>query len=480
MELLILFSSLLAGALAALLLQRRSAIETVAVAASLIMLGASGKVAYMVAAAGVYEPYGIFSVDALGAIVLSLIALVGCAATVYSVRYLREETEKGIIGFHRVKQYFILFLLFLAAMAFGVTASNPVFTWISIEATTLATAFLISFYDKPSSMEAAWKYLIINSVGLLLGFFGTLLFAAALHAAGEPGVMTWSALVRHAARMDPSIVKIAFVFVLIGYGTKVGLAPMHTWLPDAHSKAPVPVSALLSGVLLNVAFAAILRFKAVTDAAIGVGFSQHLLIAFGLLSVAISVFIIFGQKNYKRLLAYSSIENMGIIAFGFGLGGLGAFAAMLHMIYHSLIKSALFFSAGRIFLTYSSTKIANVRGALRAIPMTSVLFAVGFFAITGTPPFGIFLTKVLLFSVGVRAHLAVTVLLMALTAVLFVGFFTHVGHMLFGEKPLSIRAGEGSIWLVAPSLVLLAIAGYLSFFLPPVLLTLVTDAASRY
>jgi len=197
-------------------------------------------------------------------------------------------------------------------------------------------------------------------------------------------------LIANASTFDPIILKIAFVFVLIGYGTKVGLVPMHTWLPDAHSKAPAPISSLLSGVLLNVAFIAVLRFKLVTDTAIGPQFSGGLLVFFGIVSIAIAAFIIFIQKNYKRLLAYHSIEHMGIITLGFGFGGIGSFAGLLHMIYHSLAKSALFLSAGNILLKYSSTKMVNVRGMHLTIPVTSVLFFVGFMAMAGVPPFGIF------------------------------------------------------------------------------------------
>src|ERR1035437_10116211 len=233
-----------------------------------------------------------------------IVSFIGFFTIIYSIQYLRKETTKNIIGFTRVKQYFILLNLFLAAMFLAVTAGNPIFAWISIEATTLSTAFLISFYNKPSAMEAAWKYLIINSVGLLLGFFGTLLYFTSVSSWDGNGFVNWQLLTTHAIYLDPVLAKIAFIFVVIGYGTKVGLAPMHTWLPDAHSKAPVPISALLSGVLLNVAFVIILRFKYVTDASIGPAFAQNLLMTLGILSIFIASLIILTQKNYKRLLAY--------------------------------------------------------------------------------------------------------------------------------------------------------------------------------
>ncbi len=486
MELALIFAAVFAATLVCLLVKNRTAIEYASVAAAILAFAASVVIAIKVSASGTYVPTGLFSIDALGAIIALIIGIVSLAVSFYSVSYLRRETEKGIVGLGRVRQFFILLNLFIGAMFLAVASSNPILTWISIEATTLSTAFLISFYDKPSSMEAAWKYLIINSIGLLLGFFGTILYFTPLGTGAAAGLTTWNVLLRSAALLDPTVAKIAFVFVLIGYGTKVGLAPMHTWLPDAHSKAPVPVSALLSGVLLNVALIAVLRFRAVTDLAVGPEFSRGLLIAFGILSVFVAVFMILGQKNYKRLLAYSSIENMGLMSLGFGFGGIGAFGAILHMIYHSLVKSALFLAAGTIFLRYSSTKIEKVKGALTALPVTGVLFLIGFFAITGTPPFGIFLTKIMILSAGVKAHPLIVVLILALTAVLFVGFFGHVVAMMFGEKTraadeVATPGGErGGAWLIAPPLALLAVALALSFYIPPFLERLVAVVASNY
>ena len=339
-----------------------------AAGAVLVEIAAVVTVVLQVFSNGSYEYGSYLAVDSLGAIVLLTVGMVGTAAAFYSIGYLREEVRKQIIGFSRVRQFFILFHLFLTAMFFAIITLSPIGMWIAIEATTLSTAFLISFYGKSSSMEAAWKYLIINSIGLLLGFLGTLLFLTASES-GMSRFIDWDALVADAGSMNPMLAKIAFIFVLIGYGTKVGLAPMHTWLPDAHSKAPSPISAMLSGSLLNVAMLAILKFKMVTDAAVPHSYSRNLLIFFGVISITIPAFIVIVQKNYKRLFAYSSIEHMGIIALGFGFGGLGAFGALLHMIYHSLAKSVLFFSAGNILLKFGSTKIIRIRGVLSALPV---------------------------------------------------------------------------------------------------------------
>lgn len=480
MELQLIIATFITVALISLPMRHRSVIEFISVVASLIAFFESIIVALKVSSSGIYSSSIFFSVDSLGAIVMLIVSFIGLASTVYSVQYLRQETAKNIIGFTRVKQYFVLLNLFLATMFLAITASSPIFAWISIEATTLSTAFLISFYNKPSAMEAAWKYLIINSVGLLFGFLGTLLYFNAVSSFDGNGFVSWQLLSANTAYFDPLIAKIAFIFVLIGYGTKAGLAPMHTWLPDAHSKAPAPISALLSGALLNVAFLVILRFKVITDARIGHDFSQNLLIIFGLLSILVAALIIFTQKNYKRLIAYSSIENMGIMALGFGFGGLGIFAAILHMIYNAFTKSALFLSAGTIFLKYSSTKIAQVRGTLTTLPITSIIFLAGFFAITGIPPFGIFLTKVFILSAGIKMHLVVSVLALLLMTILFIGFFKHVVLMIFGEKPTAVKAGEESIWLVIPPLALIAIVLYLSFSLPPFLHTLINDAVLHY
>lgn len=429
---------------------------------------------------GSYALTQYFLVDSLGAILLMILGVVGFVASWYSAGYLQAEVKKEIIGFRRVKQYFLLLHLFLLAMFVAVSTTNPILTWIAVEATTLSTAFLISFYNKPSAMEAAWKYLIISSLGLLFAFFGTLLFLYPALSAGQHGLITWHTLLASAAGSDPFIAKMAFIFVVIGYGTKAGLVPMHTWLPDAHSKAPVPISSLLSGVLLNVAFLAVLRFKSVVDAAVGQHFSQELLVFFGVASVLVAAFTIFMQKTYKRLLAYSSIEHMGIIALGFGFGGVGAFASLLHMIYHALTKSILFLSSGNIFLKYSSTKIANVKGVARTLPITGVLFIIGFLAITGVPPFGIFLTEFSILSAGIASHPAITVVTLLALALVFIGFLKHVVAMMFGEPENNLSVGESGVWTVVPIIVLVIILTVTSFVIPSAIKDLIHSAALAY
>lgn len=477
----IIFTPLAAAVLSILAGKKIKFIEAATLVASLAEFIAGLVIVSQVLRGGSSSATAYLSIDALGAILILILGTVGLMASWYSVGYLREEMSKQIIGATRVRQYYILLNLFLMAMFLAIASTSPIIMWIAIEATTLSTAFLISFYSKPSAMEAAWKYLIINSVGLLLAFFGTLLFLAPAFSNGAGhGLASWQGLMAGAPLLDPMIAKIAFIFVFVGYGTKMGLAPMHTWLPDAHSKAPVPISSLLSGVLLNVAFFAILRFKSVVDIAVGQAFSRELLIIFGIISIAVAAFIIFVQKNYKRLLAYSSIEHMGILALGFGFGGIGIFGAVLHMIYHSLAKSILFLSSGNIFLKYSSTKIANVKGVLKTLPVSGVIFFAGFLAITGTPPFGLFLSKIYILSAGFSAHPIVSILALLLFGLVFAGFLKHVMAMVFGEPQENIPAGERGWGAVLPLMILAAILIILSFYIPAPLKSLINSVVAAY
>jgi len=481
MALIIITGTLLIAVILSLLVKERDKIfGLIALSASIVELLATLFVFGQVAKHGIYTFNSYLSVDYLGLIVMLIVAVVGLAASWYSISYLKIEMTHGFVGFRRVKQFFVLLHLFILAMFFAITTTNPILMWIAIEATTLSTAFLVSFYGKPSAIEAAWKYLIINSVGLLIGFFGTLLFFYPAIDKLYNGFLTWGWMVANVSGFDPFVAKLAFIFVLVGYGTKVGLVPMHTWLPDAHSKAPVPISSLLSGVLLNVAFLAVLRFKMVTDLAVDHAFSQKLLIFFGLISILVPAFIIFTQKNYKRLLAYSSIEHMGVIALGFGFGGAGILAAVLHMLYHALTKSILFLSSGNIFLKYGSTKIKNVAGVLKTLPSTGVLFFIGFLAITGMPPFGIFLTEFSIMAAGTKSHPWVVIVAVLALALIFVGFLRHVVAMLYGETEKEVIPREMDKNNLAPIILLVVILVVLSFYLPTGLKSIITLASLAY
>ncbi|MFA6096954.1 MAG: proton-conducting transporter membrane subunit [Candidatus Paceibacterota bacterium] len=456
-------------------------IKHIMFAASALEIFFSASVISQTIASGIYSST-YYYVDSLSALLIFIITVGSFSAGIYSMGYLHEENKKDIVGFSRIKQFFILLNLFIFTMFFAVMVSNPALMWIAIEATTLSTAFLISFYNKPSAMEAAWKYLIINSVGLLLGFLGTLILLAvsSSHLEGTELIVSWKDLISIGAIQDPLAIKVAFIFIMVGFGTKTGLVPMHTWLPDAHSKAPVPLSALLSGVLLNVSFFAILRNKIVVDNMIGSDFSSGLLVLFGIVSIIIAAFIILVQVNYKRLLAYSSIEHMGIIALGFGFGGMGVLAGLLHMVFHSLAKSLLFLCSGNIFLKYSSTKISNVRGVLSALPFTGILFLFGVFAITGVPPFGLFFTEFYILSAGISSYPGIVALAMAGIIIVFVGFLRHATSMVFGEVPAGIKKGEFGFLTTAPLAVVAVILVGFGLFFPPFIVRLIESASKLF
>lgn len=480
MELLFIISTFFIAAIIGLLTKRRRVIEYAAIIASAISLVGSFIIANKVATEKIYNVSAVFSIDALGAIILLIISIVSLTTAIYSVEYLRQETAKDIIRVNRPRQYFILLNLFMMAMFMAVSFNNPILAWISIEATSLSTAFLISFYNKPSAMEAAWKYLTVNAVGLLIGFFGTMLYFTAFQPGSEAGLVTWQSLLANASHMNPIIAKIAFIFVLIGYGTKVGFVPMHTWKPDAYGKAPAPIGAMFSAALLPVAILIILKFRIITNSVVGVAFSQHLFLAFGLMSIAVPAFMMLILKDYKRMLAYSSIENAGVIALGFGFGGIAILASILHIIYHSLVKASLFFLSGNYLLKYNSAKIENVKGSINVIPITSVLFLAGFMAITGAPPFGILITKILIFSAGIKTYPIISLIGLLLIVILFIGFFKHAVAMVFGKKPETMKREKENIWLILPSLSLMVLVLLLSFYQPVFLQTLINNAALQY
>lgn len=450
-------------------------IERVIIVSSVVELGFILVLLPAVVDQGSVTASALFSLDPLGAFLSLIIALVGLFAGLYSIGYLRAEVSKNIIGPSRVRQYYLLLKLFLFAMFLAVATMSPVVMWIAIEATTLSTAFLISFYNKQSATEAAWKYLIINSLGLLLSLLGTLLFLALAEA--QEGDLTWQVLRDGAATMSPLAVQIAFVFILVGYGTKVGLVPLHTWKPDTYSKAPTPIAALLSSVLLNVAFLAILRFKGLTDVALQSNFAGGLLVFFGMLSVVFAALAIFVQKNYKRLLAYSSIEHAGLMALGFGFGGVAVFATLLHMFYHALAKVLIFFAAGNVFLKYSTTKMQQVTGIMRVLPLTGPVLFIAFLAVLGLPPFGLFLTEFALLSAGMERYPYVVLGILLALAILFLGFFKQLVTLLFGKVPEGITEGESNVLTQIPVLFLLALLLCLSWYLPDTLRTLIELSA---
>lgn len=381
----------------------------------------------------------------------------------------------------QLRRYQIFINLFIASMLLAVSANNVGLMWIAIEATTIFSAFIIPLKVSKTSVEASWKYILICSVGIALAFTGTVLayFDFVSLSGRVDNALNWTVLLQTAPGLHPEVMRLAFVFLLVGYGTKAGLAPMHTWLPDAHSEAPAPLSATMSGVLLAVALYAILRWKVVVDAALGTGYTNNLLLGLGLLSLIIASFSMVLSKNYKRLLAYSSIEHTGLTCLGLALGPLGTFAALLHLVNHSLAKSMLFLLSGRILHRYNTTEISKVSGLLKAMPLTAGFFAVGILAIIGLPPFGIFVSEFVLIRAGFDAgHPWLMGLVLALLAVAFVALLNVLNKMLYGKPSDGVAMGEIDGWQI--SLLFLSVGGLviLGLTLPAPLMTLLNQSVA--
>jgi hydrogenase-4 component F len=456
-------------ALVCLLMRSRRQVEWASNLGALVLLAVSVFVSYEVVTGGAKDE-GMLYMDGLSAFMLTLVAIVSLATSLYSKGYMGRELEDGRFAADRLRYYYALLHGFILTMVLVCISDNLGIMWIAIEATTLASAFLVSFYNSESSLEAAWKYVIICSVGITLALLGTiLLYASSIQQVGEAGgSMEWSTLFAMADQLDPTLLRISFILVLVGYGTKVGLAPMHTWLPDAHSQAPTPISALLSGVLLNCAMYAILRYHMISSATLGPGFSGGLLIIFGVLSLAIAAAFIILARDYKRLLAYSSIEHMGIIALGFGIGGsLGIIGGLLQMLNHALTKSALFFGAGQVYTRVRTRTMEEIKGLSKVMPITSALWFAAFLAIVGCPPFGIFVSELVILMAGLQAgELVVVSLYLILLAIIFAAMLLHASRMIFGEPAKDVQEREGDLGTVVMLFALLAGALILGLYLP--------------
>ncbi len=426
--------------------------------------------------------------DALGRLFLTLTSLLFLASSFYAVAYLREErskrhsdSEEGFLFSNAREASFTgCLLLFLAAMTLVTLSQQLGLLWVAVEATTLASAPLIYFHRHHRSLEATWKYLLICSVGIALALLGIFFLAVAATSPGSTAVsLVQNDLLSGAAHLSPLWLKAAFVLMLVGYGTKMGLAPFHTWLPDAHSEAPSVASALLSGALLNCAFLAILRMHQICVAGGLADFSERLLLVLGLLSMAVAAIFITGQVDYKRMLAYSSVEHMGILAVGVGLGGAGLFGAMLHVINHSLTKVMLFMVAGNLLAVYQTKTSKNVSGALRVLPISGSLWVLGFLAITGSPPFGPFLSEFTILKAAIdqgRSYVAIEYLI--LLAIILAGMATPVLTMAQGtpHEDIVVPAGRGVALSAVPAILGAAIL-LMGIYVPPVLSHTIHEAA---
>ncbi len=384
--------------------------------------------------------------DNLGLLFLSITSIIFLAVSFYSVGYLAKERhthidfEENVFFTNASEAVFTgCMLLFLATMSLVTISNNFGLIWVAVEASTLASAPLIYFHRHHRSLEATWKYLMICSVGIALALLGNFLLAVSLpEKIDEATFLNLNQMVLQASALKLVYLKTAFIFFIVGYGTKMGLAPMHTWLPDAHSEAPSAVSALLSGALLNCSFLGILRAYQVCNAA-GLGsFCKDLFIILGLLSMAIATIFIMRQVDYKRMLAYSSIEHMGILTLGVGLGGAATFGSMLHTINHSLTKAMLFLVAGNILSVYKTKRISDIKGVLKLIPVSGTLWLAGFLSITGFPPFGTFLSEFTILKGALeQGYFAVAVIYLILLALIFIGMSINVLGMSHGNIPES-------------------------------------------
>ncbi len=413
---------------------------------------------------------GYFSVTSEGLLSLLVISLLFFLISIYTIAYLKAAEIKS-------EHIFTGSMLFFLATMTMVTLSDHIMVmWIAIEATTLASAPLIYTHRTGASLEATWKYVLICSVGIALALLGSVLITLSMDVGGVDVPVAFSSLTEVAKELDPFWLKTGFVFILVGYGTKMGLAPMHTWLPDAHSEAPSPASALLSGVLLNCAYLGIFKTHKIMYAA-GLGdFAGTILIVFGLASMMAAATFILKQTEYKRLLAYSSIENMGIIAFGTGIGGIGAYGAILCLIHHSLIKSSLFLSSGNILLGCGSRLIEKSGRLAKRMPQTFVAFFGGFAGISGFPPFGIFIGELFIIIGAFRAghHVAVGLFILFI-CVIFAGFANQVMKIAFGDADSETRIEEKAI-MVWPQYVLLLTSVVLCFWMPGTLSQTISHA----
>ena len=474
----LLFPSLIAAGLSAVIRPYRTLVGWINASLSLIALGAGMSFAGGSIAGGASLTFGpgeLLRADGLSALLMVLVTAVASMTLCLSPGLGRETPYRP----SQLRRYQLFINLFIFSMLLAVAANNVAIMWIAIEATTIFSALLITLMPGKSSVEASWKYILIGSVGIALAFAGTVLsyFDFVTLSGRVENTLNWPVLLQYAPSLHPEVMKLAFVFLLVGYGTKAGIAPMHTWKPDAYSEAPAPLAALMSSALFAVAMYAILRWKVVADAAIKDHYADRLLLVLGLLSLLIAAFSIVLARNYKRMLAYSSVEHTGLICLGLGLGPLGVFAALLHLVNHTAAKSSMFFLVGNIEQKYGSPLIKRVQGLLKVMPWTGGLFAAGLLALMGLPPFGFFITEFALFRAGFAGHhpwLMAAALFLLLVA--FVSFINHLNKMLYGAAPEGMVASESSGWRVAPMMLGFVVLLVLGLTLPASLESLLNQA----
>jgi hydrogenase-4 component F len=419
-------------------------------------------VALSLFATGMPPPGTYLLVDELNIVFIALNTFVGFTTSVFSASYIGHELATGRLTPTYLRFYHAMYQLLLFAMNLALVANNIGLMWVAVEIATLTTVVMVGLYRTHEAIEAAWKYFILGSVGIALALFGTILFYMAAQPVVGEGLdaMTWTVLIARVAEFDGPLINVAFIFILLGYGTKVGLAPLHAWLPDAHSEGPTPISAVLSGLLLNVALYAVLRFKLLMAANPDAIAPGPLMVTMGLVSLIFAAFMLYRRRDIKRLFAYSSIEHMGIITFAFGMGGpLANFAGLLHMVMHSLTKSAIFFAVGHIAQVKGTQKIANIRGLTETHPWLGWGLVIGVVAIAGLPPLGIFMSEFLLVTSTFAREPLLALLLVFGLLVAFGALLLRLNSLAFGTPRGSTAPAKASYVPMYAHFALVLIAG---------------------
>src|SRR6266496_1967398 len=441
---------LIAGPVA-FVVRRRRAIEMVNLAAFAVELSLALALGARVLRSGPVSVWnGFFYADALSALTVLLSAFVALICSVYAIGYFRQDERDGAfqeqqpigaVVVRKLREYYTLTPLFVFAMILVALANNLGMLWVAVEGTTLASVFLVMFYERETSLEAAWKYAIIGGVGLSMALFGTILtYYSAHQVLGTDTLagLNWSVLKGNAAQFDKATMRLAFILILLGYGTKAGIAPMHTWKPDAYSEAPVPGAAMLATGVLNCALYALVPFYVLSAKSLGPQFASHLLILFGLLSMAVAVPFILVQKNFRRLLAYSSIDHSGIMVLALGFGGpLSVLGMLLHMTFHSVTKPLLFFCAGHVQQHLNTELLQKAKGGLiHSMPLTGSAFLLVTLAVTGSPPFSFFQSEFTILRAGFSGdHSVLAVFFISFLVLIFTGFLVHIANLVLGENP---------------------------------------------
>lgn len=425
---------------------------------------------------------GFLRADALSALVAGLTTFVALATAIYAVGFFRREEQDGRVTSAQLRRYYVLTPLFVGAMLLVPLADNLGVMWVATESTTLASVLLVTFYNQKTSFEAGWKYIIIGSIGISLALFGTVLtYYSAIGVLGthtESG-MNWSLLIQLADKFNPDAMRLAFIMALLGYGTKAGLAPMHTWKPDAYAEAPVPSAALLGAGFINCAVYGIFRFTALAEKCLGHDFPGSLLAGFGVGSILIAVPFVLVQRNFRRILAYSSIDHAGIMVAALGFGGkLGALGALLHMVFHAVAKPLMFFCAGNVQQHFRTPYFRKVTGVIHSLPWTGVLFLVATLAVTGAPPFSLFQSEFTALSAALAAAKPWSAALFVLGVVaIFGGFLVHMSKLNLGSPVQDAVPVRECPWKLGAMLLVLVPLTAFAFMLPMPLYRLIQDAA---